>query len=210
MMLRKPGSGARTVTATERIVPLDRARTFITLLVVLHHSVVNYTYFGNGDRMRWLGFDLVVLFNDSFFMACMFFISGLFVRDSLARRGAANFLGNRAFRLGVPYLISIFVLMPIAYYPTFLRYHLPGTTDFNFFHFWWHTLTVGPWPSGPAWFLWVLLALDAIAAAIWFLAPRAIELLGRPIYALRYRPGFALVAFLILSISFYLPMHLIF
>ncbi len=50
--------------------------------------------------------------------------------------------------------------MPIAYYPTFLRYHLPGTTDFNFFHFWWRTLTVGPWPSGPAWFLWVLLALD--------------------------------------------------
>jgi len=62
----------------ERIVPLDRARTFITLLVVLHHSVLNYTYFGHGDRMRWLGFDLVVLFNDSFFMACMFFISGLF------------------------------------------------------------------------------------------------------------------------------------
>src|SRR6266403_369293 len=70
--------------ATERIVALDRARTFITLLVVLHHSVVNYTYFGNGDRVRWLRFDLVVLFNDSFFMACMFFISGLFVRDSLA------------------------------------------------------------------------------------------------------------------------------
>ena len=58
----------------------------ITLLVVLHHSVINYTYFGNGDRMRWLAFDLVVLFNDSFFMACMFFISGLFVYDSLARR----------------------------------------------------------------------------------------------------------------------------
>ena len=29
--------------------------------------------------MRWLGFDLVVLFNDSFFMACMYLISGLFV-----------------------------------------------------------------------------------------------------------------------------------
>jgi hypothetical protein len=50
-------------TATGRIVALDRARTFITLLVIVHHSVVNYTYFGNGDRMRWLGFDLVVLFN---------------------------------------------------------------------------------------------------------------------------------------------------
>jgi hypothetical protein len=210
MMLQKPNEGDQAVAAPSRITALDRARTFITLLVVLHHSVVNYTHFGSGDRMRWLGFDLVVLFDDSFFMACMFFISGLFVRDSLARRGPTNFLGHRAFRLGVPFLISIFVLMPIAYYPTFLRYHLPGTTDFNFFHFWWHTLTIGPWPSGPAWFLWVLLALNAIVAAIWLLAPRAIEWLGRPIYALRYRPGVAFAAFLTFSIMVYLPMHLMF
>jgi hypothetical protein len=66
----------------------------------------------------------------------------------------------------VPYLVSVLVVMPVAYYPTFLRYHLPGTTDFNFLHFWWHTLTIGPWPSGPAWFLWVLLSLDAMAAAV--------------------------------------------
>ena len=209
-MLRRPDESDQATAVPARIIAFDRARTFITLLVLLHHSVVNYTHFGSGDRMRWLGFDLVVLFNDSFFMACMFFIAGLFVRDSLARRGSANFLGHRAFRLGVPFLISIFVLMPLAYYPTFLRYHLPGTTDFNFFHFWWHTLTIGPWPSGPAWFLWVLLALDAIAAAIWFLAPRALDLLGRPIYALRYRPGFAFVGFLMFSIIVYLPMHLIF
>ena len=162
-MLQGPPPNHQATDAT-RIVALDRARTFITLLVLLHHSVVNYTYFGSGDRMRWLGFDLVVLFNDSFFMACMFFISGWFVRDSLARRGPINYLGGRAWRLGVPFLVSVYVLMPIAYYPTFLRYHLPGTTDFNFFYFWWHTLKIGPWPSGPAWFLWVLLALDAIAA----------------------------------------------
>jgi peptidoglycan/LPS O-acetylase OafA/YrhL len=210
MMLRRPDESDQATAAPARIIALDRARTFITLLVVVHHSVVNYTHFGSGDRMRWLGFDLVVLFNDSFFMACMFLIAGLFVRDSLARRGSANFIGHRAFRLGVPFLISIFVLMPIAYYPTFLRYHLPGTTDFNFFHFWWHTLTIGPWPSGPAWFLWVLLALDAIAAAIWYLAPRALDLLGRSIYALRYRPGFAFAGFLMFSIIVYLPMHLIF
>src|SRR6266849_644663 len=192
-------SGGQTVIAAERIVPLDRARSFITLLVVLHHSVINYTYFGNGDKMRWLGFDLVVLFNDSFFMACMFFISGLFVRDSLVRKRPAIFLRGRAWRLGVPYLISVFVLMPIAYYPTFLRYHLPGTTDFNFLHFWWHTLTIGPWPSGPAWFLWVLLALDAIVAAVWLVAPRAIGTLGRLTFSVRNRPTAAFVAFLIVS-----------
>jgi len=196
--------------ATERIIALDRARTFITLLVVLHHSVVNYTYFGNGDRMRWLGFDLVVLFNDSFFMACMFFISGLFVHHSLSRRGPGNFLTSRTWRLGVPFAISIFVVTPIAYYASFLRYHLPGTTDFNFFHFWWHMLTIGPWPSGSAWFLWVLLALGAIAALLWAAAPRMIETLGQLIYAWRDRPMAAFVAFLMFSIMVYLPMHLIF
>jgi surface polysaccharide O-acyltransferase-like enzyme len=203
-------SGDQTVAAHARIVPLDRARTFITLLVVLHHSVVNYTHFGSGDKARWLGFDLIVLFNDSFFMACMFLISGLFVRRSLTRRGAANFLANRAWRLGIPFLVSIFVLMPVAYYPTFLRYHLPGTTDFNFFHFWGRVFTVGPWPSGPAWFLWVLLAFDALTALVWRLAPNTLAALGRAIDALRYRPGFAFVAFLIFSIIVYLPMRLYF
>src|SRR6201994_1759926 len=199
-MLKKSDTSDEISIAPLRIAAFDRARTCITLLVVVHHSVVNYTYFGNGDHSRWLGFDLVVLFNDSFFMACMFFISGLFVRDSLARRGALSFLGNRAWRLGIPFLVSIFVLMPIAYYPTFLRYHLPGTTDFNFFHFWHRTLTVGPWPSGPAWFLWVLLALDGIAALVWTMAPGAIDGLGRLMFSLRNRATVAFIAFLIFSI----------
>src|SRR3954453_16865301 len=109
-MLRKPEENNQTVVSPVRIVALDRARTFIILLVLLHHSVINYTRFGHGDPMRWLGFDLVVLFNDSFFMAFMFFISGLFGRDSLVRRGGGIFLRDRAWRLGVPFLISIFVL----------------------------------------------------------------------------------------------------
>jgi surface polysaccharide O-acyltransferase-like enzyme len=209
-MLRKTEGSDRAKSAIGRIVALDRARTFITLLVLIHHSAVNYTHFGSGDKMRWIGFDLVVLFNDSFFMACMFLISGLFVYGSLTRRGGAGFLRNRAWRLGIPFLVSVFVLMPIAYYPTFLRYHLPGTTDFNFFHFWWHTLTVGPWPSGPAWFLWVLLALDIVAAALWLLAPRLLKAFGLLIFSLRDRPRKAFAAFLAVSVVIYVPMRLIF
>src|SRR5579859_4241470 len=94
LMLQQPAPSSQVTTAPTRIIALDRARTFITLLVLLHHSVVNYTHFGSGDKARWLGFDLIVLFNDSFFMACMFLISGLFVRESLARRGPANYLAN--------------------------------------------------------------------------------------------------------------------
>jgi surface polysaccharide O-acyltransferase-like enzyme len=209
-MLRTPDEGDQATMAPVRIVALDRARTFVTLLVLLHHSVINYTWFGHGDPKRWLGFDLVVLFNDSFFMAFMFFISGLFVRNSLARKGSAMFLRERGWRLGVPFLISVFVLMPVAYYPSFLRYHLPGTTDFNFLHFWWHTLTVGPWPSGPAWFLWVLLALDVMAAAAWWIAPGMIDALGRLIYVARDRPMTVFGVFVIVSITAYLPMHLAF
>src|ERR1700744_5449168 len=186
-MLRKPGGCDQAIAI--RFTAFDRARTFIVLLVLLYHSVANYIYFGDGgDRMRWLGFDLVALFTDGFFMACMFLISGLFVWGSLTREGSAVFLRGHAWRLGGPYLLSVFLLVPIAYSPTFLHYHWPGTTDFNFFHFWWHTLTVGPWPSGPAWFLWVLLALDVMAAAVWLVAPRMIEALGSLIFSARNRP----------------------
>src|SRR5262249_10222681 len=62
-MLNTSDSTDHTMLATGRVVALDRARTFVTLLVVLYHAVINYTHFGiGGDRMRWLGFDLVVLF----------------------------------------------------------------------------------------------------------------------------------------------------
>jgi surface polysaccharide O-acyltransferase-like enzyme len=208
-MLRKAGESKQAM-APARIVALDRARSFVTLSVLLYHSLLNYTWFGHGDPRRWLGFDLVVLFDDSFFMAYMFLISGLFVRNGLARNGSAIFLRERAWRIGVPYLVSIFVLMPIAYYPSFLPDPLPGTTDFGFLDYWWRTFTVGPWPSGPAWFLWVLLAFDAIAALLWLTAPQLIEAVGRLIFAMRSRPMTAFVVFLIVSIASYMPMHLAF
>src|SRR5258706_4115285 len=128
-MPRKPDESDRAMMAPLRIKALDRARTLVTLLVLLHHSVINYTWFGHGDPMRWLGFDLVVLFNDSFFMAFMFFISGLFVRNSLARKGPAGFLRERTWRLRVPLLIYFLVPMPVPDYPSLPRFHLSGTTD---------------------------------------------------------------------------------
>ena len=198
-MLKTPDSSQ--IIATERVVPLDRARSFITLLVVLYHAVINYTHFGiGGDRMRWLGFDLMVLFCDSFFMACMFFISGLFVHDSISRRGTANYLASRAFRLGLPFLISIFVLMPIAYYR---YYHL----QFDFFHYYAHMVTTGPWSAGSAWFLWVLLTFDAVAAAIFVAAPRALAALGRLVDAAANKPMTAFAAFAAFSILIYLPLR---
>jgi surface polysaccharide O-acyltransferase-like enzyme len=184
---------------------LDRARTFITMLVLIHHSVIAYTYFGHTDKQAFIGFDGVVLFNDSFFMAAMFFLSGLFVWPSLRRKGTNWFLRDRCLRLGLPFIVCALFLMPVAYYAVELRQH-----DISFGAFWWKTVTVGPWPSGPAWFVWVLLAFDAVAAAIFVAAPTSVEAIGRLSQASFKRPGLFISALLIASIVAYVPAVLYF
>jgi surface polysaccharide O-acyltransferase-like enzyme len=202
-----PGScedAAPGAMTKERIVALDRSRTFITLSVVFYHSVINYTHFGiGGDRMHWIGFDLVVLFNDSYFMACMFLISGLFVHDSLARRGASAYLAHRALRLGIPFLASIFVVMPIAYFRYYVR-------EFDAPHYLQHMVGVGPWSPGSSWFLSVLLVFDALAALVWVIAPVAFASIGRSLDVLREHPATAFAAFVLFSIVVYLPMRIAF
>src|SRR5579863_8598689 len=109
-------SKAAPSKAGGRNAAFDRARTFIILLVLIHHSVIPYTYYGHTDRQSFLLFDAVVTFNDSFFMAAMFLLSGLFVWPSLKHKGIGAFLRARWLRLGLPFAIGSVVLMPLAYY----------------------------------------------------------------------------------------------
>jgi hypothetical protein len=192
--------------AATRNAALDRARTFITMLVLIHHSVIAYTYFGHTDPQSFLGFDGVVMFNDSFFMSAMFFLSGLFVWPSLQRKGTGWFLRDRCWRLGLPFVVCALVLMPVAYYAVELRQH----PDISFAAFWWKTVTVGPWPSGPAWFVWVLLALDVLAAVVYRVAPGLVEAIGRLSLASYARPGLFFWALLVGSIIVYVPVVLYF
>jgi len=112
-------------------------------------------------------------------------------------------------RLGVPFLISIFVLMPIAYYPTSCA-TICRDDDFSFLHFWRNIFVVGPWPSGPAWFLWVLLALDAVAATVRCFAPGIVKSLSRIVYFARTRPIAVFAGFLAITIAAYEPLRLTF
>jgi peptidoglycan/LPS O-acetylase OafA/YrhL len=101
--------------ASAHDVSFDYLRAFIVLLVVLHHSVLGYASLWPAqpetfsilpapivDPQRWAGFDLLAIFNDTFFMALMFLLSGLFVWPSLKRKGGTRFLRNRILRLGLP------------------------------------------------------------------------------------------------------------
>ncbi len=161
--------------ARARNFALDRARTFLTLVVLFHHAVIPYTYFGHTDPKFWVGFDCVVLATDSFFMAMFFFLSGLFVWPSLTHKAPHVFLRDRLLRLGLPFLIAAFTVIPIAYYALTLRQH----PELSFTAFWWKTVTAGPWPSGPIWFVWVLLVFDLTASLLYRLSPNLLDPINR-------------------------------
>ena len=196
----KPASGSRNMAC-------DRARSFIILLVLLHHAVIPYTYYGHTDRQSFLIFDGVVTFNDSFFMAAMFLLSGLFVWPSLQRKGVGDFLRGRWLRLGLPFAVGAVILMPVAYYAIELE-NSASTTGFA--AFWWKTVTVGPWGSGPIWFLGVLLAFDMLAAGVYRVAPDSVAAIGRLSIANAEFPAYAFWALLAASLVVYVPLDLYF
>jgi peptidoglycan/LPS O-acetylase OafA/YrhL len=206
--------------ASIRNASLSYLRAFVTLLVVAHHSVLAYhtsapplpkditvqpawwQAFPVVDPARWAGFGLLVGWNDIFFMSLMFFLSGLFVWPSLKRKGVAAFLRQRFLRLGVPFVVSILVLAPLAYYATYL---LTGADPAlaAFLRTWFSQKN---WPGGPAWFLWVLLAFDCVAAALFLLLPRVVEGAGRFWCKVGERPVLFYLALAVLSADVYVPM----
>src|SRR5436190_23963784 len=125
-----------------RNLSLDRTRTFLTLVVLMHHAVIPYTHFGHTDPKSFFGFDMIVLATDSFFMAMFFFLSGLFVWPGITHKAPHIFVRDRLLRLGLPFAIAAFTIIPIAYYALELRHH----PEVSFTAFWWKTITAGPWP----------------------------------------------------------------
>ena len=181
---------------------LDRARTFLTLVVLLHHSVIPYTYFGHTDPKSWIGFDVIVLATDSFFMAMFFFLSGLFVWPGLGHKALHVFLRDRLIRLGLPFAVAAVTIIPIAYYAIELRQH-PET---SFAAFWWKTVTVGPWPSGPLWFLWVLLAFDLTASLLYRLSSTLLDPINRLSLKAYERPATFWLFFVVATAIVYIPL----
>lgn len=194
-------------------VPLGYLRTFLTLLVVAHHAVLAYHPYAPPrpkslgesmiwgafpvvDTARWPGSELFVGFNDTFFMSLMFLISGVFAWSSLERKGGRAFFGERARKLGVAFAFSAALLAPLAYYPTYLSLE-PQTT--SFLRQW---LGLAAWPAGPAWFLWVLLALAGVAALVHPRLRGVYLRLGR----LGERPAVFFAALVGLAALAYLPM----
>ena len=197
---------------------LDYLRGFLTLLVVAHHSSLAYTTFASFDKeayirstnpvvdvVRWQGMDYFEDFNDIFFMALMFLVGGIFLMNSIQKKGQASFISDRFYRLIVPFLFGSVVLMVIAYWPSYYLAHgnfdlISYITDF---------FTVESWPSGPMWFVWVLFLFNVVFAISFPYIKTYILKLGQRTVSYRSHPiKIILVGYLIAWVS-YVPLVLL-
>ena len=218
-----PG-GARGLVPRMASLALDNLRGVVILLVVAFHSVLAYLdflpttpssfndppYFWRAfpiiDTDRWVGFDLFCAWQDVFLMSLFFFISGLFVWSSLERKGVRRFLHDRLMRLGLPFLLVVGFLMPLASYPTYLQ----TAPDPSLTAFWRQWLALPFWASGPMWFLWLLLVADFAAAGLWKFAPRCADALIAWSSSAAVSPMRYLAIVLVISALAYVPMALAF
>ena len=106
----------------QRDLYIDRLRTAMTALVVLHHTAITY-----GASGGWFYHEvpasgsvssiLLTLFcatQQAYFMGFFFLLAGYFTPASLERKGYARFIGDRFLRLGLPLLAFGLLLGPLT------------------------------------------------------------------------------------------------
>jgi peptidoglycan/LPS O-acetylase OafA/YrhL len=102
-----------------RLYFFDVVRNVTLLAVILFHAVGSYStvtpHWHNHDGSSVVA-DVLREVVDAFIMPVFFFISGYFGLASLQRKGVKSFLKGRLRRIGLPWLIAVFVFIPLAEY----------------------------------------------------------------------------------------------
>jgi hypothetical protein len=158
------------------------------------------------DHERFFGFDLFCAWQDVSLMSLMFLLAGLFTPASLSRKGSLTYLSDRWRRIGLPFLLAVAILSPLAYYAS---YRLTAA-DPSIAAFWQHWRALPMWPAGPVLFLWQVVLLGAIAAALIAFAPGIVKALKRIGEAVADRPMAFFVGLTALSALAYVPLAMIF
>ncbi len=203
-------------------IPLGNLRAVVILIVVAFHSALPYLAsqpadpfpfdaapyrwmaFPIIDRERWFGFDLFCAWQDVSLMSLMFFLAGLFMPASLIRKGSRLYLWERWWRIGLPFVLAVGILSPIAY---FASYRVTAA-DPAFGAFWQHWRALPMWPAGPAWFLWQLFVLSAVAAALHASQPGLASARAAEIFS--DRPLAFVTGLIALSMLAYVPLAMAF
>lgn len=152
--------------ARQRIQYFDNLRTMLTALVVIHHAAIAYSdipmwyYIERVHDRSAVALDILLIFDQMFFMGFFFLISGYFVPTSYHRKGAGKYLRDRLVRLGIPLVIFILVLSPIlsaGFYPLAKAEEAARGIHLPYWRFYLHTCK-----PGPMWFVEVLLVFSAL------------------------------------------------
>jgi surface polysaccharide O-acyltransferase-like enzyme len=208
---------------SERKVEIDYLRTFVITLVLFVHASLAYTTSAFIDSnnpiassnpvvnvQRWIGFDLIVAFNETFSMSLLFFVSGLFVWQSLSRKGPCKYFGDRLKRLGLPFVIGVLFLIPLAYYPAQLEVGLITGKNTSYGVFWLRMIRSGFETAGPLWFLWLLLVFNCLSTLLYrtvplfgsFVRGQLDNILSRPVIFFGVLFGISIIVYLPIAITF--------
>ena len=203
-------------------IALSNLRAIVIVIVLAFHSVLAYLSWLPSapyafdrapyrwqaipiiDSQRWFGFDLFCAWQDVSLMSLMFFLSGLFVPLSLQRKGSWTYLSDRLVRIGLPLLAVMMVVMPVAYYPAYRV----TAADPSLAAFWQHWTALPFWPTGPQWFLCLLLVMNVLAAGLHRVAPGWQDWLGRLALGARERPVQFFAGLVVASALAYVPLAL--
>ncbi len=215
---------SRLPVRSQSSLAISNLRAVVILIVVAFHSALAYVEwiplppsgfddppwtwraFPIVDSHRWLGFDIFCAWQDVYLMSLMFFLSGLFVWPSLRRKKGRGFVRDRVRRLGLPYLFGVLVLLPLAFFPTYLAAGGDPSVTVYVRHY----FGLPFMPNGQVWFLWQLLALNFVAAGLYWFAPGAFDVLGEWSAVMGRRPALYFSALLAISAIAYVPLALAF
>ncbi len=106
----------------QRDLYIDRLRTVMTVMVILHHTAITYgapggwfwTELKPSAATSSLLLTLFVATNQAYFMGFFFLLAGYFTPASLERKGYGRFIGDRFLRLGLPLLAFGLLLGPLT------------------------------------------------------------------------------------------------
>ena len=106
----------------QRDLYIDRLRTVMTAMVILHHAAITYGapggWFWTELKPSAATSSLLLTFfvstNQAYFMGFFFLLAGYFTPASLERKGYGRFIGDRFLRLGLPLLAFGLLLGPLT------------------------------------------------------------------------------------------------
>ncbi|MFC4256559.1 acyltransferase family protein [Altererythrobacter xixiisoli] len=161
-----------TAVAGERQHYWDTLRALLMLLGIPYHVALSYrpgeTWIVRSNE-GWAPFPQIAEFIHLFRMPAFFLIAGYFAALLLSRRAPALWLKQRFVRLGIPFITSILVLVPIMNLACEFS-NLPYSKALS--SFLWNSSHSGGYWVRHLWFIIVLLYLSTMMAALSGVIPR--------------------------------------